>query len=66
MVEHFHVLPYEGGLFDQPAGVMFKIEAVLRADTSSERDKNKAEAEDKVEAQIAAQKGAEISGVRRP
>jgi hypothetical protein len=61
MVEHFHVLPYEGGLFDQPAGVMFKIEAVLRADTSSERDKNKAEAEDKVEARVAAMKGAKVT-----
>lgn len=66
MVEHFHVLPYDGGLFDQPAGVMFKIEAVLRADTTQERDENKAKAESSVDAQVEATKGAEVSGIRRP
>jgi len=49
MAEHFHTLPYEGGLFDQPAGVMFKMEAVLRADTTDVRAENKAKALERVE-----------------
>jgi len=60
MAEHFHVLPYAGGLFDQPHGVMFKMEAVLRGDTTDVREKNKIEAQQKVEAKIASMKGAEV------
>lgn len=49
MAEHLHVLPYTGGLFDQPGGVIFKMEAVLRADTSDVRAENKAEAEKRLD-----------------
>lgn len=50
MAEALHTLPYSGGLFDQPAGVIFKMEAVLAAsaqpDTARE---NLEEAKAKVE-----------------
>lgn len=56
MAEHFHVLPYGGGLFDQPGGVIFKMEAVLRADTSDVRADNKTKAQETLDKKIAAMK----------
>lgn len=31
MAEAMSALPYEGGLFDQPPGVLFRMEAVMAA-----------------------------------
>jgi hypothetical protein len=50
MTEAFHVLPLAGGLFDQPAGYITRMEAVLRAtieqsEVDSKREAAKARAE---------------------
>lgn len=60
MAEAFHVLPYSGGLFDQPAGAIFKMEAVLAASTQPQvASENLAEAKAKVEERL------KDSGIRR-
>lgn len=59
MAEALHVLPYSGGLFDQPAGTIFKMEAVLIASTiPNTAQANLDEAKAKVEERA--------RGVRRP
>ncbi len=54
MAEAFHALPLAGGLFDQPAGYMLRMEAVLRAtaeqdQVSDNRDRAKEELREKLE-----------------
>lgn len=44
MAEALNALPYAGGLFDQPPGALFRMEAVLAA--SSQPDVAKANAEE--------------------
>jgi len=49
MAEALHVLPLAGGLFDQPAGYITRIEAVLRATAEQEAVKTrKSKAEQRV------------------
>lgn len=44
MCEALNTLPHSGGLFDQPAGVVFKMEAILAA--SGQPDKASQNLED--------------------
>jgi len=47
MAEALHVLPYSGGLLEQPAGALFKMEAILMVigqDNSAEGNRADAEA----------------------
>lgn len=49
MAEALHVLPLAGGLFDQPAGYVTRMEAVLRATAEQEKvPARKKEAEERV------------------
>lgn len=44
MCEKFHALPYEGGLLEQPAGVLIKMEKVLDAKAAIEEKQANREA----------------------
>lgn len=49
MSEAFHVLPLAGGLFDQPAGYVTRMESVLRATAEQEAvPSNKQAAEERL------------------
>jgi hypothetical protein len=53
IAEALHVLPYSGGLFDQPPGAIFKMEAILVASTqpATARD-NRAAAEARIQERL--------------
>jgi len=49
IAEALHVLPYSGGLFDQPPGAVFKMEAILAAGQQPNIARNnKADAEERL------------------
>lgn len=62
MAEALHVLPLAGGLFDQPAGYVLRMEAVLRAtaEQTTIPSENKAKAEERLAARLE-----EEHGIRR-
>jgi hypothetical protein len=48
-----HALPYAGGLFDQPPGTLFRMEAILAADSQPDTARtNKEEAEQRLEQRL--------------
>lgn len=55
-----HVLPLAGGLFDQPASWIVRMEAVIRADSeqsSGAAQNNKAEAQRRLEEKVSGIQG---------
>ena len=53
MAERLHVLPYSGGLLEQPSGALFKMEAILGAHSKVEGvNKSRQEAEERLDNRV--------------
>jgi hypothetical protein len=59
LCEVFHVLPYAGGLFDQPYSVLFRMETIKRADDAvEEAESKKAAGKEEADQKLAERLGA--------
>jgi hypothetical protein len=53
MAERLHVLPYSGGLLEQPPGALFKMEAILAAHSKvASAGQGREEAEERLDARM--------------